>query len=144
MAGRGFPEDFTIQVCREGEPWRVIVDKRAYPEPLRGEAQSFACGQAEGRYVKVEATRLREVEPGSHRFQLAEISVFGEPVTGTPLKGKSTELAGPTTVGRLRCENRDDALQVERWRGHVHDDEWRGRDSGARLVRCKRAATMPS
>jgi alpha-L-rhamnosidase len=113
MAGRGFPEDFTIQVCREGEPWRVIVDKRAYPEPLKGEAQSFTCAQAEGRYVKVEATWLREVEPGSHRFQLAEISVFGEPVAGTPLQGKSTEPTGPTTVGHLRCENRDDPVGID-------------------------------
>jgi hypothetical protein len=91
MAGKGFPEDFTSQFCREREPWRVVVAKRNYPEPLRGGDQSFACEGAEGRYVKVEATRLREVELRSHRFQLAEISVFGNVAAAPGLEAKPTE-----------------------------------------------------
>ena len=113
MAGKGFAADFTIQVCREGEPWRVIVDQRNYPEPSKGKAQSFECGRAVGRFVKVEATRLREVEPGIHRFQLAEVSVFGESVASLTPDSKPAVAKGPTTVGRLRCENRDSPVGID-------------------------------
>ena len=112
-AGKGFPRDFTIQVCREGEPWRVVVEKRDYPAPSDGTAQSFELGRAEGRYVRVEATRLREVEPGTHRFQLAEISVLGEAVASPALAGQPAAADGPATVGRLRCENRDNPVGMD-------------------------------
>ncbi len=113
MAGKGFPRDFTIQVCHEGEPWRVVVEKRDYPAPSDGKAQSFELERAEGRYVKVEATRLREVEPGEYRFQLAEISVLGEAVASPPLAGHAATADGPATVGRLRCENRDNPVGID-------------------------------
>jgi hypothetical protein len=112
-AGKGFPKDFRIQVCREGEPWHVAVEKRDFPAPLDGKAQSFELGRAEGRYVKVEATRLREVEPGTHRFQLAEISVLGEAVASPALAGQPAAADGPTTVGRLRCEHRDNPVGID-------------------------------
>lgn len=112
-AGKGFPRDFTIQVCREGEPWRGVVEKRDYPQPSKGEAQSFELEHAEGRYVKIEATRLREVEPGMHRFQLAEISVLGDAVASPALKGQSTAADEPMTGARLRCENRDNPIGID-------------------------------
>ena len=112
-AGKGFPADFTIQVCREGEPWRVVVEKRDYPAPLDGEAQVIRVEGTEGRYVKVEATRLRAVEPGTHRFQLAEIAVFGETAAPPPLAGQPATAEGPTTVARLRCENRDNPVGID-------------------------------
>jgi alpha-L-rhamnosidase len=112
-AGKGFPKDFTIQVCREGEPWRVVVEKRDCPAPPDGEAQSFELEGAEGRYAKVEATRLREIEPGAHRFQLAEISVLGEAAASPALAGQPAAGDGPTTVGRLRCENRDNPVGID-------------------------------
>ncbi len=111
--GKGFPKDFTIQVCREGEPWRMVVKKRDYPQPSNGEAQSFELKQAEGRYVKVEAARLREVTPGNHRFQLAEIQVFGKAAASPALEMKPAAADEPTTVGRLRCENRDNPVGID-------------------------------
>jgi len=98
-AGKGFPVDFTIQVCREGEPWRVAVEKRDYSAPQDGAAQRFELPGTEGRYVKVEATRLRAVEPGTHRFQLAEIAVLGETTALPPLADPPATREGPTTVG---------------------------------------------
>ena len=111
--GKGFPEDFSIQVCREGEPWRVAVVRRGYPALRNAEGQSFDCQQAEGRYLKVEATSLREVETGTHRFQLAEIAVFGEAVANPAFESKRGAADGPTTVERLRCENRDDPVGMD-------------------------------
>ncbi len=112
-AGKGYPQDFTIQVCREGEPWRVVVEKRDCPQPAKAEPQSFELDRVAGRYVKVQATRLREVEPGMHRFQLAEISVFGDTVAVPILLRRRTPTTGPTTVGRLRCENQDDPVGID-------------------------------
>ena len=112
-AGKGFPVDFTIQVCREGEPWRVAVEKRDYPAPQDGAAQRFELPGTEGRYVKVEATRLRTVEPATHRFQLAEIAVLGETAALPPLADPPATREGPTTVGRLRCENRDNPVGID-------------------------------
>ncbi len=112
-SGKGFPRNFTIQVCREGEPWRVAAEHRDYPAPLDGKAQAFAFEHAVGRYIKVEATWLREVEPGTNRFQLAEIAVFGKPVAGSPLSASPVESRGSTTVVRLRCENRDNPIGVD-------------------------------
>ncbi len=113
-AGKGFPKDFTVQVCREGEPWRVVVEKRDFPAPADGKAQSLALAQAEGRYLKVEATRLPEVVAGSYRFQLAKIAIFGERAASPALAEKPAAAAdGPTTVGRLRCENRDNPLGID-------------------------------
>ena len=112
-AGQGFPADFTIQVCREGEPWQVVVEKRDYPAPVDGGVQSFDVTGTEGRDVKVEATRLRAVEPGSHRFQLAEIAVFGETAASAPLAVQRPVTEGRTTVERLRCENRDNPVGID-------------------------------
>lgn len=112
-AGNGFPVNFTIQVCRECEPWRVAVEKRDYPAPQDGAAQRFELPGAEGRYVKVEATRLRTVEPETHRFQLAEIAVLGETIALPPLADPLATREGPTTVGRLRCENCDNPVGID-------------------------------
>lgn len=107
MVGKGFPQDFTIEVCREGEPWRKVVTRRDYPAPDDGSARSFSLEHAEGRFLKIEASRLREVEPGRYFFQLAEISVLGEPAPPSSRKILQASTNGLTTVGRLRCENRD-------------------------------------
>jgi len=112
-AGKGFPRDFTVQVCREGEPWRVVVERRNYPAPLDGNTRAFEFEQTQGRYVRVEATWLREVEPGVHRFQLTELSVLGEPVSPPALARQPTQFDGPTTVGRLRCEHRDNPVGID-------------------------------
>lgn len=112
-AGRGFPADFTIQVCTEGEPWRVLVERKGYAIPSDAKPQVFELGGAEGRYVKVEATRLREVLPGKHHFQLAEISVTGEPVQTPPLREEATIDSKSTMVARLRCENRENPVGID-------------------------------
>lgn len=110
--GKGFPEAFTIQVCREGEPWRTLLarEHHAVPESV----PSFDLTGAEGRFVKVEATRLRRAEDGAFRFQLAGIEVWGESVTAAALEGSGSEEHDkelkPT---RLRCENRDNPVGMD-------------------------------
>ena len=111
-AGKGFPQDFTIQVCREGEPWREVAQKRDYPAPADGNARTFELAHAEGRYLKLEATRLRDVD-GTCRFQLAEIIVLGEAVANPALTAQPAAGAPLTTVGHLRCENRDNPLGID-------------------------------
>jgi alpha-L-rhamnosidase len=106
-AGKGFPKDFTIQICEEGEPWRKAVEKIDYPSPDDSAPQKFALKEAKGRFVKIEATRLREAEPGRYHFQIAEIEVFGHETAADPLEIKPAETNVLTRVCRLRCENRD-------------------------------------
>ena len=86
MAGKGFPEDFTIQVCLEGEPWKVFAEENRYPEPSGAEAQTFRLKKAKGRYVKIEATRFRAAEKGKYFFQLSEIEVLGKELKNVSFK----------------------------------------------------------
>ena len=109
--GQGFPEDFSIQVCREGEPWRVVVERRG--QQRQAEAQTFDLRQTEGRFVKVEATRLREAESGEFRFQLAELEVWGQPQPAECLTAASAVPQGVTRARRLRCENRDNPMGMD-------------------------------
>lgn len=74
-AGQGFPEDFTIAVSRDGKAWKTVVTKKGHPVPNGGEPQVFALGGVTGRFVKVEATRLR-LAGNDYRFQLTEIEVY--------------------------------------------------------------------
>ncbi len=112
-AGKGFPRDFTIQVCNEGEPWRTIVKQHDYPPPAGCVPQKFALDGAKARFVKVEATRLNEAEKGRYRFQLAEIEVFGKETPAGPLDVKLPEAARTTVVRRLRCENREHFMGMD-------------------------------
>lgn len=112
-AGQGFPENFTVEICRQGEPWRVMIERRNHPRPTGSEPSSFSLGGAEGRYVKLGVTRLREVDPGRYRCQLAELEVWGHPRTSAPLAPPPKAVDPSTAVGRLRCENRDDPVGID-------------------------------
>jgi hypothetical protein len=104
--GKGFPEDFSIYVCREGEPWRKVISKQGYTATEA--AQSFDVSSAEGRFVKAEATRLRKAGDDAYRFALAELEVWGEPKKEPALEAsKYVENTKETKPIRLRCENRD-------------------------------------
>jgi alpha-L-rhamnosidase len=104
--GKGFPEDFSIYVCREGEPWRKMISKQGYA--AAESAQSFDVSSTEGRYVKVEATRLRKGGEDAYRFQLSELEVWGEPKKVAALEvTKSATSEAEKKAIRLRCENRD-------------------------------------
>jgi len=104
--GKGFPEDFSICVCREGEPWRKVISKQGYA--AAESAQSFDVSSAEGRYVKVEATRLRKAGDEAYRFQLAEFEVWGEPKKMDGFEAvKNINSKIEKKALRLRCENRD-------------------------------------
>ena len=48
MAGKGFPQDFTIQVCREGEPWRVVVGEAGLPGALERRGPIFRVRASRG------------------------------------------------------------------------------------------------
>ena len=110
--GKGFPEDFSIQICREGEPWRTVVSKQGCPAgaaPL-----TFELSGAEGRFVKVEATRLRKAVDDNYRFELAELEVWGEPKTAPPLEAtKDANDKKETMPERLRCENRENPVGMD-------------------------------
>jgi hypothetical protein len=116
MAGKGFPEDFSVQVCREGDPWNTVIQKKGYPELSDGSAQSFSISGIHGRFIKVEATRLRTAEPGKYRFQLSEIEVFGKelPVASSrPERIRPVKRNGITSVTRLLCENRENPIGID-------------------------------
>jgi hypothetical protein len=109
--GQGFPEDFTIQTCREGAPWRVAVERRGCESAKA--AQVHSVDDIEARFVKVAATRLRQAEQGVHRFQLAEVEVWGQPKRADALTSENVPAAEKTRPTRLRCENRDHPLGVD-------------------------------
>jgi alpha-L-rhamnosidase len=109
--GKGFPVDATIQICREGEPWRVVAERRGGEQP--DAPQVFELGQAEGRFVKVEATRLPPTEDGPFRFQLSEFEVWGCLKPAERLVADPPVPKGETKVARLRCENRDDPVGMD-------------------------------
>jgi alpha-L-rhamnosidase len=111
--GKGFPEDFTIQVCREGEPWKIILEKRGYPAPENGNAQVFELPKTEGRYVKIEATRLRPVEDSKYRLQLSELEVLGREKAAVRLVAEATVPECKTMVTGLRCEHFVDPIGVD-------------------------------
>jgi alpha-L-rhamnosidase len=112
-AEKGFPVDFTIQVCEEGEPWRTVAEKKNYPQPRSAEPQIIELANAKGRFLKVEATKLREAEPGAYRFQLAEIEIFGKESPAATWKPEPIAPATTALVRRLRCENRDNPVGMD-------------------------------
>ncbi|MEI7900759.1 MAG: family 78 glycoside hydrolase catalytic domain [bacterium] len=112
-AGKGFPEDFTVQVCREGESWKTAVEKRGYQAPENGKAEAFDLAKAEGRFLKIEATRLREAEAGKCRFQLSELEVYGREKADGPLAVGKAAQKGAAAVTGLRCEQAVEPVGVD-------------------------------
>ena len=113
MAGKGFPEDFTVQICREGKPWNILINKKGYNEPKDGNGEFFELAGIIGRYIKVEATRLRLTAPGKYMFQLSEIEVFGHEIILKSEISKAIIGKSNTAVTRLRCENRDNPAGID-------------------------------
>ena len=114
MAGKGFPENFSIQVCLQGEPWKVIEQKKGYPILTNGNAQTFILKNTKGRYVKIEATRLRLVDTSRYYFQLSEIEVFGKEVKNTPLEvAVNSEKKAVNSINNLRCENEENPIGMD-------------------------------
>lgn len=111
--GRGFPQDFAILVAHQGQPWRKVSSLRNYPAPTDSGARNFELTDADGRYLKIEATRLREAEPGAYRFQLAELAVYGEPAAAPTSPSVAPPPLRPASAQRLRCENRDNPVGVD-------------------------------
>ena len=126
-AGIGFPEDFTIQICREGEVWKIVADQKGCQLPVAGGPQIFQLTGLAGRYIKVEATRLRKGKDGKHRFQLAEVEVYGLPKKEEPLEGVAADIPVETGVYDLRSEHRTDPLGVGTGQPRL---EWKLRSSG--------------
>lgn len=56
---------------------------------------------------------MRQVEKGVHRFQLAEVEVWGQPKRADDLTSENLPAAEKTRPTRLRCENRDHPLGVD-------------------------------
>jgi alpha-L-rhamnosidase len=112
-AGKGFPVDFSVAVCEQGEPWRIVATRKDYPPPKGAEPQKIELAAVKGRYAKVEATRLREVDQGLHWFQLAELEVFGRETASGSLGFDPPAVATSAKPHRLRCENRDNPVGMD-------------------------------
>lgn len=114
MSGKGFPEDFSIQVCEQGEPWKVIVQKKEYPLPSNGNEQLFSMKDVNGRFVKIEATRFHLTDSSKYYFQLAEIAIFGKPAKSAPLENPVTsENKQENQISHLRCENEESPIGMD-------------------------------
>lgn len=114
MAGKGFPEDFSIQVSLEGEPWREIVKRNAYPVPSDGEAQTFRMKKSEGRYVKIEASRFHVADSGRYYFQLSELEVFGKKLADVSITASANQVEKVVkSVGGLRCEHEEGPVGID-------------------------------
>jgi len=112
-AGKGFPKDFSIHVCQEGEPWREIIRKKDYPEPRDGSMQEFLFEGITARYLKIEATGLPIVDGEKHYFQLSELEVFGRRISGKIFQPIAAPVGTPAVIRRLRCENRDNPVGID-------------------------------
>src|SRR5690606_16949712 len=77
----GFPEDFTISVSNDGNTWQTVVTKTGYPIPSYG-PQTFTFTSKTARYVKFEATKLRQkpTDGNTYRVQLAEFELYNTAV----------------------------------------------------------------
>ncbi len=73
--GTSFPIDFTIQLSADNENWSTVADKKNYPKPSA--VQSFPFPVTAARFVKIEATNLRQDAFNNYHIQLAEIEIFG-------------------------------------------------------------------
>ena len=114
MAGKGFPKNFTIEVCREGEKWKVVSQRINYPVLVNGKAQTFTLKNAKGRYFKIEATQLHSVDSGKYYFQLSEIEIFGKELNNPSSKiPKSSFQKDSNTVNNLRCENETNPIGID-------------------------------
>jgi alpha-L-rhamnosidase len=111
--GSGFPKEFSIQVSRQGEPWKVVLQEEGYKDPLNGQPQTFDLSGVEARYVKVEATRLRTAKPGEYRFQLAEIEVYGQAKPLGLLAAVKSSTDNKMKIAGLKCEHYSDPIGVD-------------------------------
>lgn len=76
--GYGFPINFTIQTSTDNVNWTTVVTKTNYPLPGNS-VQSFPFTTVNARYLKVDATMLRNEAPGAttYRLEFAELQAFG-------------------------------------------------------------------
>lgn len=111
-AGQGFPQDFTLALCVEGEPWQTVAALKDCPLPKSGEVQSFPIPPRVARYVRIQATRLRSFD-GKFHFQMSEVEVFGVPVEAPAFAATPLPPSQPPSVTDLRCEHRVDPLGVD-------------------------------
>ena len=110
---RVFPETLPFRFATKANPGGRLLKSTITPRRTMPHRRSSFLSNAKGRYVKVEATRLNEVDKGNHYFQLAEIEIFGKETTPTPLQVKPFETAKTTSLRRLRCENRENAVGMD-------------------------------
>ncbi|MFQ6096353.1 MAG: discoidin domain-containing protein, partial [Armatimonadota bacterium] len=69
-----FPEDFEVQISRDGERWTTVVSKRGYPAPEGAIPQRFTFHPVEALAVRFRATKLRMANtPNTYYCQLAEM-----------------------------------------------------------------------
>lgn len=114
IAGKGFPEDFTIQMCEQGEPWNIKVEKKNYPVPLNWKGEVFKFNNSKARYIKIEATRLHLADSGKFCFQLAEIEAYGIKSNPTPLESKQISERNIDAIHHLRCENEENPVGIDK------------------------------
>ena len=107
-AGEGFPVRFKIEASLDPDfsGARLIVDHTGadYPAP-KGRIEEYRAQGVEGRYVRLTATRLMDVEGGGNYLALAKMDVYSG--------GKEIAALRPVTVDST-YGNDDDVAQVTR------------------------------
>ncbi|MGA3168694.1 MAG: beta-L-arabinofuranosidase domain-containing protein [Terriglobia bacterium] len=107
-AGEGFPVRFKIEASLDPDfsGARLIVDHTGadYPAP-KGRIEEYRAQGVEGRYVRLTATRLMDVEGGGNYLALAKMDVYSG--------GKEIARLRPVTVDST-YGNDDDVAQVTR------------------------------
>jgi hypothetical protein len=74
--GEFFPVDFNIQLSLDNTEWTKIVERQNYEKP--DSVKSFRIATQTARYIKIEATKLREggSDNKEFRMQLSEVEAY--------------------------------------------------------------------
>jgi len=71
--GNYFPLDYQVLISEDGTQWSTIAN--VTDQPLTTQAVTFTFEPAHARYVKVLATRMRDVNGNAYYVQISEIEV---------------------------------------------------------------------
>jgi DUF1680 family protein len=135
-AGEGFPVRFKIEASLDPDfsSARLIVDHTGadYPAP-KGQIEEYRAQGVEGRYVRLTATRLMDVEGGGNYLALAKMDVYsGEkeiarlrPVTVDSTYGNDDDVAQVTRPPRhggecVFVDHPENVTPASAWKPPVH------------------------
>jgi DUF1680 family protein len=135
-AGEGFPVRFKIEASLDPDfrSARLIVDHTGadYPTP-KGRIEEYRAQGVEGRYVRLTATRLMDVEGGGNYLALAKMDVYSggkeiaalRPVTVDPTYGNDDDVAQVTRLARpggetVFVDHPENVTPASAWKPPLH------------------------